>query len=402
MLASRSRLILMALLVVASAAGCDAANAGGAEAQVRDSAGVAIVENQDPAWTEETRWEVGSTPEVTIGATEGGYDYLFDEILGAARLSDGRLVVLNGGTAELRFFSGTGEFISAAGGSGGGPGEFNRIPTQMLLGPGDTISVLEMPASRVVRFDGSGTYIDRRELDRALATAQVPAGSFSEGVSILSGGGFMVPVHEIPPRPEPVGHRRPGGYLAVSGTGQTRLMEPFPYNDFSSIAFGRSSLFGIGSQGIALGDNETYEVSIYSPEGGLKRRVRNLRPNRPVQPEDVAARRERLVQSGRSPEQASDWAKDFDEADLADTFPAFSALLIDRLGCLWVRHPHPMQADEDTPIGWDVYDPNGIFLGELSLPIGLFLHDVGEDYLLGVRYNELDVETVELYGLTRG
>lgn len=383
-------------------AGCDAGNSGADTAVVRDSAGVRIVENHAPAWSEEDAWEVDPSPAVTIGVMDGDQNYLLTEVVGVARLSDGRILVVNGGTAELRFYDSDGAFVAAAGGQGRGPGEIAGVPLQFLLSSGDTIVVLDMPSWNVVRFDGRGTYIDRRQLDRGIVVAQVPPGSHSESVSLLPGGGFMAPVNEIPPRPEPAGHRRPGGYLVVSAAGETTFLEPFPYYDYRSFEFGRRSLFAIGPQSLALGDNETYEISLYSPSGELTRRVRNMRPNRVVTSEDLAGVRAKLVGNALTPEQQSEWAKDFDEADHAETFPAFSALFIDRLGCLWVRQHPPVEVDADTPVGWDIYDPDGIFLGELSLPASLRLHDAGEDYVLGVKYDEMGVERVQLYPLTRG
>lgn len=392
--------IAVGLLCVVAAA-CQDEIAGGSSAIVRDSAGVRIVENRDPAWSTGNGWTVDPEPTTIIGSVEGDPNQLFNEIVGATRLSDGRILVLDSGSAELRFYDADGQFLNASGGRGGGPGEFSGFTAQFLSSAGDTLTVLELPSWSVVRFNGEGAFIDRRLLDRSLVAARVSEGFHSETVFILPGGGFMAPMHEIPPRPEPAGHRRPGGYLLVPSEGEPTFLQSFPSTE-ANAWLPRSSVFGIGRQTLAIADNAAYDIAIYTPNGELRQRVRNTRPALPVLAEDLAALKDRLTQSARSPEQAAERARAFDSQDHAETFPAFSALLIDRLGHLWVRAPLPVRGEPDTSIGWDIYDPEGIFLGEIFLPLGLNILDVGEDYILGVMYDMLGVERVHLHSLRRG
>ena len=60
-------------------------------------------------------------------------------------------------------------------------------------------------------------------------------------------------------------------------------------------------------------------------------------------------------------------------------------------------------ADEET--GHDTYEvflADGRLLGEVAVPAGSDLMDVGEDYVLLARTDEMDVPFVELYGLLKG
>jgi hypothetical protein len=114
------------LLVLVSAQAC----AGGAAepaAVTRDSAGIRITESARPAWTAEETRRLSAEPVLVIGRVEGGGSDLFHGILATRRLSDGRIVVVNRGTSELRFFDGTGRYLSSAGGEGEGPGEFRLM-----------------------------------------------------------------------------------------------------------------------------------------------------------------------------------------------------------------------------------------------------------------------------------
>jgi hypothetical protein len=51
---------------------------------------------------------------------------------------------------------------------------------------------------------------------------------------------------------------------------------------------------------------------------------------------------------------------------------------------------------------WDVFDPNGRWITTVTFPKDVQSHDIGEDYILGVWEDELDVEYVRMYALDRG
>src|SRR5688500_14863048 len=90
------RPLAVAVLAVAPAAcGRDGGVEGGAA--VRDSAGVRIVENAAPAWTEAQAWRVEAAPALDIGTAEGEGAYQFHLVAGVVRLSDGRIVVADRG-----------------------------------------------------------------------------------------------------------------------------------------------------------------------------------------------------------------------------------------------------------------------------------------------------------------
>ena len=53
------------------------------------------------------------------------------------------------------------------------------------------------------------------------------------------------------------------------------------------------------------------------------------------------------------------------------------------------------------PGDWWVFEPDGRWLGTVRMPEGLDLSQVGEDFILGTHRDDLGVERVRLYGLTR-
>ncbi|MCY4574961.1 MAG: hypothetical protein OXF01_19480, partial [Gemmatimonadetes bacterium] len=96
--------------------------------EVQDSAGIRIIENPRPAEGSRLGWRVGPEPAVTIGAAEGEEPYLLQHAIGATRLSDGRIVVADYGSMELRIFDGaSGTHLTTLGGVGEGPGEYGGL-----------------------------------------------------------------------------------------------------------------------------------------------------------------------------------------------------------------------------------------------------------------------------------
>jgi sugar lactone lactonase YvrE len=84
-----------------------------------------------------------------------------------------------------------------------------------------------------------------------------------------------------------------------------------------------------------------------------------------------------------------------------ETLPPLEGMTLDSLGYLWVLRPSGMPHD---PLTVDVFDPDGRFIGDLSVPGGLRPRPapvIGADYLMGVWADELDVETVRVYRLER-
>ena len=92
-----------------------------------------------------------------------------------------------------------------------------------------------------------------------------------------------------------------------------------------------------------------------------------------------------------------------------DFQPAHHGIVVDSEGHLWVRRPVPgrlavslgsFQA-RDEPASWDVFEPEGVWVGTVQTPAGLRIFEIGKGYLLGLRLDALDVEHVQLYGLHR-
>jgi hypothetical protein len=88
----------------------------------------------------------------------------------------------------------------------------------------------------------------------------------------------------------------------------------------------------------------------------------------------------------------------YEEMETPETMPAYQDLEVDDLGNLWVKEYEP---DPDAPSRWTVVDADGHMLGEVVLPSGLNVTQIGNDFVLGIWQDELEVEHVRLYALTK-
>jgi hypothetical protein len=123
--ANRAALLLITGLLHS---GCDDVAAGAAAAPiVRDSSGIQIVENSAYAWREGEEWTLSDSIHLDIGRLEGDPDYQLFRVSAAVRRSDGAVVVANSGSHEIRVFDRDGNFVSASGRAGEGPGEYRSL-----------------------------------------------------------------------------------------------------------------------------------------------------------------------------------------------------------------------------------------------------------------------------------
>ena len=79
-------------------------------------------------------------------------------------------------------------------------------------------------------------------------------------------------------------------------------------------------------------------------------------------------------------------------------------VLLDSEGYLWISgySPDMLPTGSRIPSRWNVFDPGGRWLGEVTVPEGFRVFEIGADFVLGVGRDELDIEHVRMYGLTRG
>jgi hypothetical protein len=366
----------------------------------RDSAGVRLVEIANLAALELEEWRVSASPTVTIGANDGEPGHDLFGVRGAGVLSDGRIVVGDGTTGQLRFFSENGALVATSGRIGSGPGEFRALLWLQVL-PGDTIVTYDYMLRRVTRFSADGE--PARSYDIAPPTDAgypEPRGAVNDGSIVFVPGfdrrfgqgerrdtvpfflydddGTLVgPVASFPGREE---------FFARMGEAAYR----------SEVPFGRDVLAAAGADLIAIATNDTYAISLFDPSGRLRGIVRAAIAGAPVGPRELEHWKEEKL--ARLPdERRQRFAIFYEDLPARSTHPPFTALQVDRSGLLWIGRPSRRQ-DRNT---WDVFGQGGDPVARIEMPSNLKVLDIGPDHVLALARDGADREVIVVYSVQR-
>lgn len=376
----------------------DDESAGALRSELRDSAGVRIVENPAPPADSRLGWRIGSEPSVSIGSGDAEGPYVLHIARDATILSDGRIVVADGASGELRFFDSAGSHLASRGGQGEGPGEFDGL-VGVAPWAGDSI-LAWFAGSRlgISVFDGGGNYGRIIEINDGGQPGWFEPASTSVRGSILA-------VLAWEDRDSLVMELRngEGGLRASLGahpSWDTYLMDEVLYWK----TFSRDPVWGLWGDLAAIGLTSRYEIRAYGAHGSLARIVRREHVLRVPTTEDVEAYIESYLRGSypkATPSEQEDRRRRIRSVPVAEHFPAFTSIMIDRLDHLWIREYDLPREERPAPV-WTVFDPEGRVLGLVETPAELeVIHEIGEDYILGTAWDELGVETKQVWPLAR-
>ena len=386
------------------AAACQAGCLAKASAQAtRDSAGIHIVENARPADDSRLPWRVGPEPAVSIGEVFGAEAYLLHQADDATILPDGRIVIANTGSNELRVFDAAGVHVATWGRVGEGPGEFTSL-SGVEPWPGDSVVAWNNSTWVISVFDAEGV------LGRSF-TLDSEAGAL-EPRAVLKGGSILGRTREVAggecrrSRETYELHRGEGASPVGFGThpGQefsVRLLDFIAVRGV--LPFGRSPWEAQWGGRVILTTDDDYEIRAYDPSTGALARIvrREYEDRAPTREEIDEALEDVLKRAGLTGGRFLEAARrDCGSLPVVERFPAFGKLLTDPLDHLWVREATLPGMDRPAPL-WTVFDPEGHALGFIETPEGLTVYEIGADYLLGHATNEMGVGSVQVWALER-
>lgn len=390
---------LLAVACVLSA--CGETRPAAAPFIVRDSAGIRIVESTRPQSTSADAWRVGDVPLLVLG---GGPDGDLYDVAGVVRLSDGTVVVGDGGSGQLRFFDGGGARLGAAGGRGEGPGEFVLLQS-LGVGPGDTVWAYDFQLQRMSFWTAPGTLTGVVRLRPGLPSG-VPVGYLTDGTVLLAqmwGSGD-------PTAPLTPGVRREAAaYVRYDAGGSlVDTLGLFPGREvllsleagravMGAIPFARTASHAVFGDGFVVGDQVRHELGVYAVDGAPIEILRWAGPSLELQEADVDEWRAVQLTSA-SPARRAEVRAYLASVPVPDRRPAYRDLLVDGDGALWVSaYAHPAEAARR----WDVFGPGGSWLSTVDMPPGFTPSQIGPDWILGVARDAVGVERVELRPLRR-
>jgi len=389
--------------------GCAGDGPGRDSFTVRDSAGIHIAENTAPAWGEDDGWHLSDQPLVDIGGLEGDPDYELYRVSNAVRLPDGRIVVGNRGTNEIRFYDESGIHLLDAGGEGEGPGEFRWIDWVSQY-RGDSLVAYDRRQMRISVFDSAGRFV------RTFTVPGMDVSGRGRALGVFADGSvFVAAMSSTPPDNEDEAFRQAEPVYSVSPEGEftdslcaypgtERFLHSAGGSGGTSMVFigypmfGRSTEYGIHGNSFYVASNDTYEVRVHGQDSVPQSIVRKQHDHLDVTDADVAVLREEQLDGG-PPGMRDAMVGVLDATPIRETMPAYRGIMLDRIGNLWVEE---YRRPGDTVPRWTVFSAEGELLGTMSMPEHFVIRDIGDDYLLGTWTDDLEIEHVRMYELIKG
>lgn len=370
----------------------------------RDSAGIAIAENTMEMVTAEC--VADSVPTVWIGGQEDDDDYFLYRVMGSARLSDGRIVVVNQGTQEVRWYGPDGKLVGRAGREGRGPGEFTAA-FLIYHTTGDTVWVgdyspwqwhvfgPDMQFHRTVRTQPSE--VNNPDLSAVLADGQqfMAQGALGRTGNFVMDSMALVRYDADGVLRDTIAKMPSGRYGQTDDDPGSIWMQPW----FEAHALAE----GIGDRMVVATWNMP-ELTVYRVAESVTPAliIRWTTGDRAIPSNAVEAARERLANQYPDLDPAMK-ARMIDPMidparPVADRFPALSGIITGRDGRIWVR---TYQAPGAAINEWIAFSAEGRAECRMSLPVstdGSFaVSEIGADYLLASGRDSHGVEWVAEY-----
>jgi hypothetical protein len=373
----------------------------------RDSLGILIVENRAPAAIR-APWILDPGSVVDIGSQSADPNQEFSGFVNPILLSDGRIVIANGGTSELRFFRPDGKWVKSVGRRGGGPGEFQELGW-LDVGAGDTLRTYDWSLRRLSVFSADGAFL--------------------RPVSLLIGGEVS--------SPRPLGMLRDGRLIAQSQNTVTLESKPgagrdtvplfaldlirgiadplgsFPGHEYmihtgkgsvsaGSLPFGKDLHVLVHGSRVYVGTSDGPEVLILGTDGRVERVVRWTAATVPVTPADIEAYTEAVsLEFGPGQEERRErFLLRLKETPFPKGKPSYAGLLAGPEGSLWVRRY--TEPDRSAPADFEVFDSTGRWLGGVRMPSGYVPIRITADAVVGTWSDDNDVKHVRVYRLMPG
>lgn len=395
---------------VLAASSCRRADKSLIDAEVRDSAGIRIIESSGPEWGDGAGWVLSSEPSVTIGSADGDEHYLFSRITRGQFMPDGGFVLLDFGTMTLRRFSESGVFIWEAGSEGDGPGEFRDPQVLQVLKP-DSILVFDTASRQLSVFGPGGDFVRSTPL-------RVPGilSPYIAAVATTPGRGVLALTSGSSPfTPEmgglSFGIRRPPAYFlsfgpngdfidtvsALRGTEVSRTELGGGRGEVAAPPYGHITSYAVRDSNIAVGTGDHLEVQIRDLSGEVREFMRGTDPLVTRTDADVEAYRRWYL--ARLPEERRAARMFLLDAKIYPAEKAvYSLVRADPQGNLWLGGSGP---DPLAPDAWTVFASNGHLLGEVDFPDAFRVLDIGSSAVLGVWTDSLGVQHPQVYAIER-
>ena len=348
------------------------------------------------------RASLSPDPKWVVGSADGPEAEIFFRISGARRLSDGSVVAGVDGFHEIRKFGPDGAHLWTAGRRGQGPGEFERL--QLLRGCSE---------ERVVAYDRSIFRVTELGQDgERLAAWQLPSGA-SVPYEVTCAPDGRIIYFAAGQFPSETGIARwhvPISWISRGMQGAQLIRDEVPGperilddDSYWDRPWSRRLVFGGTDRGVWIGTSDDYMLELVGWDGTVLDTLAWSGRDRAVTQADIDQLQDEFTEGDDEETKArflrESWP-DY-ESVLPSTVPAYSHLLVLEDGTLWIgqwdgimwlpRLPgHPGKR-------WDIFDPTGHRVRQVTIPSNMRLLDAGDDWALVLVRDSLGVQTLAVY-----
>lgn len=363
------------------------------------------VHGQRPA----TVWAVAARPTLVIGDTGAWNGHTFDQVAGAFRRQDGRIVVGDVSASQIAIFDKPAEAPKRLGRFGRGPGEFEHL--MALFRAGD--SVIAEDARGVSQVFGPGNKFVRAVPRASLRGAEELAvhGYMDDGTAVATYSTASQAARDAR------GWRDFKRTLVLLRSRDTLVVDEFIWGRTRTGERGESQpeVFGAIGQvavlpaAVCVGLPRVPAVKCFNTAGRLLGTVTVQQTNGPL----VTAQDRRVWMQGIELANPGPRGRAYREyvartTAFAERHAPFGRMVGSRDGLLWVGPVVPAEESlgmfnpvPDAPTRWQVFRVDGHPEGEVRLPAGFRLLEAGANYVLGTTKGADENDVVQLLDLKR-
>jgi hypothetical protein len=394
--------------------------------------------------------------ELRIGSLDGQPEYTFASVPYIYATSDSGIYIFEGQPPQLRLYDAAGKFVRSYGRRGEGPGEYSPLLNGLAAGSKDELFAWDVGAQRVMVFAHAGQLLDSWSTlsETSVGIINTPAGiSVDTSNAVLLRDNFRLSSAESalvlrPTGPGLVRRTRNGKVVdtvraprldlwpvgSISSGDPvhrvTRLMPPTPYAP--------AYMFGWSPHGFLVTMRGDSYIMEYHRKHAPHVRIERLTGTVLLSSDehaDLTMRAEYSVQTGIARAKGLGIQPPPEKPPIPRTKPPVTSFLLARDGRVWVRLSQPGVAEplpQDTPAAaatapvpmvaqpgtvappppptmrwpepdvYEVFEPDGSYVGRVRLPTGVTLRAAFGERLWGTILDDADVPYIVRMRVTPG
>jgi hypothetical protein len=404
----RSSAILASFAAATFGCSCSGSESGGPAALVVDSAGLRLV-SYDLTEVDAPVFRSVGEPDLEIGLVDGEPEYAFSGVVDVALLDDGRIVVSDAVSKEIRIFDAQGRYQRSIGQEGEGPGEFVTAPSIVGLSI-DTLFAYDAGSGRVSSFTAEGRFLSTVSVSSGTGN-RIPELTRKSDGSYLAQSRWVAPdqaavLHDVRLELDSVvvehmtasgnvidtmkvmADRNRARMVQDGGGGRLSVMQAqAPYTP-------RAFLRTVGPR-VVIGRSDSFELEL-APGDGLPTLLRVFGVDHPATAAEIRSRQEARVREAMGERPLDPRTRRLTLDCLPERLPAFAAVSLSATGDIWVALT---EFDASEGYDWLVFSPAGELRGVVHTPPTMRLMVVRPTFIIGVVTDELDVPYVRRYPL---